>query len=193
MDSYLDGFTSIDRPAKIYIHQICVDTGCSLEDLPVMIDDRDGWRERERESQRIPYYLWNLMNDPEMTPLLIFVWPNKSFLVLLVHGPWQHALPFQSFTVLLRIMISDHLALSNYLNSDFAVMFSEAYRLWLFSSAFFPSVWLWYLDCKTSLTSAGQEVMQDYTKVSLLFSCGFRLHWILEAVAVFNSVGLAMC
>ena len=28
-------------------HTSCADTGCSLEDLPRVIDDRVGWRERE--------------------------------------------------------------------------------------------------------------------------------------------------
>ena len=37
------------RPARIYIQQLCADTGCSLEDLPEAMDDREGWRERIRE------------------------------------------------------------------------------------------------------------------------------------------------
>ena len=37
------------RPVKTYIQQLCTDTGCSLEDLPEAMDDREGWRERVRE------------------------------------------------------------------------------------------------------------------------------------------------
>ena len=37
------------RPARTYIQQLCVDTGCSLEDLLDAMDDGDGWRERVRE------------------------------------------------------------------------------------------------------------------------------------------------
>ena len=45
------GPLNIDSPVladqqKIYIHQLCADTGCSLEDLLGVIDDRDGWQER---------------------------------------------------------------------------------------------------------------------------------------------------
>ena len=40
--------TSVGRLAKIYIHQLCADTGCSLENLPEGTDDRR-WRESERE------------------------------------------------------------------------------------------------------------------------------------------------
>ena len=28
---------------------LCADTGCSLEDLPEAMDDREGWREKVRE------------------------------------------------------------------------------------------------------------------------------------------------
>ena len=34
------------------ICQLCADTGCSLEDLPGVIDDRDGWKERKKERKK---------------------------------------------------------------------------------------------------------------------------------------------
>ena len=37
------------RPARTYIQHLCSNTGCSLEDLPWAMDDRDGWRERVME------------------------------------------------------------------------------------------------------------------------------------------------
>ena len=43
------GRAKAGRPAKTYIQQLCVDTGCSLEDLPGAMDDRERWRERVRE------------------------------------------------------------------------------------------------------------------------------------------------
>ena len=43
------GLAKSERPARAYIQQFCADTGCSLEDLPGVMDDRDGWRERVRE------------------------------------------------------------------------------------------------------------------------------------------------
>ena len=33
-------------PARTYIQQLCEDTGCSPEDLPEAINDREKWRER---------------------------------------------------------------------------------------------------------------------------------------------------
>ena len=36
------------RPARTYIQQLCEDTGCSPEDLPEVMTDREKWRERVR-------------------------------------------------------------------------------------------------------------------------------------------------
>ena len=43
------GRAKAGRPARTYIQQLCADTGCSLENLPEAMDDREGWRERVRE------------------------------------------------------------------------------------------------------------------------------------------------
>ena len=43
------GRAKIGRPARTYIHQLCENTGCSLEDLPEAMNDREKWRERERD------------------------------------------------------------------------------------------------------------------------------------------------
>ena len=37
------------RPARIYIQQLCEDTGCNPEDLPEAMNDREKWRERVRD------------------------------------------------------------------------------------------------------------------------------------------------
>ena len=39
------GHVSVGRPANTYIDQLCIDTGCCVEDLPRTMSDRDGWRE----------------------------------------------------------------------------------------------------------------------------------------------------
>ena len=36
---------SVGRPVRTYLQQLCADTGCSLEDLPGMMEER----EKERE------------------------------------------------------------------------------------------------------------------------------------------------
>ena len=37
------------RPARTYIQQLCEDTGCTPEDLPKVMNDREEWRERVRD------------------------------------------------------------------------------------------------------------------------------------------------
>ena len=37
------------RPARTYIQQLCANIGCSLEDLPKAMDDREGWREKVQD------------------------------------------------------------------------------------------------------------------------------------------------
>ena len=45
------GRAKAGRPARTYIQQLCEDTGCSLEDLPEAINDREKWRERVRDNR----------------------------------------------------------------------------------------------------------------------------------------------
>ena len=40
------GPTKAGRPARTYIQLLCVDTGCSPEDLPEVMDNRQGWEKR---------------------------------------------------------------------------------------------------------------------------------------------------
>ena len=43
------GRTKAGRPARTYIQQLCEDMGCSAEDLPEAMNDREKWRERVRD------------------------------------------------------------------------------------------------------------------------------------------------
>ena len=43
------GRAKAGRPARTFIQQLCEDTGCSPEDLPESINDREKWRERVRD------------------------------------------------------------------------------------------------------------------------------------------------
>ena len=43
------GRAKAGRPARTYIQQLCEDTGCSPEDLPEAMNDREKWRERLRD------------------------------------------------------------------------------------------------------------------------------------------------
>ena len=43
------GRATVVRPARTYLKQLCVDTGCSPEDLPEEMDDWEVWRQRVRD------------------------------------------------------------------------------------------------------------------------------------------------
>ena len=43
------GRAKAGRPARTYIQQLSEDTGCSPEDLPKAMNDREGWAERVRD------------------------------------------------------------------------------------------------------------------------------------------------
>ena len=40
---------SVGQSTWTYLQQLCMDTGCSLENLSEVMDDRDKWRERVRD------------------------------------------------------------------------------------------------------------------------------------------------
>ena len=43
------GRAKAGQPARTYIQQLCEDTGCSPEDLPEAMNEREKWRERVRD------------------------------------------------------------------------------------------------------------------------------------------------
>ena len=60
------------RPARTYIRQFCVDAGCSLEDLPAAMDDRDGWRGRVRDIRAGCVTWWWDINTATIIMILFF-------------------------------------------------------------------------------------------------------------------------
>ena len=62
------GRAKAGRPARTYIQQLCEDTGCSPEDLPEAMNDREKWRQRVRDIRASGttwwwwWWWWYLMN-----------------------------------------------------------------------------------------------------------------------------------
>ena len=55
------GRAKAERPVQTYRQQLCEDTGCSPEDLPEAMNDREKWRERVRDiraSSRTWWWWW---------------------------------------------------------------------------------------------------------------------------------------
>ena len=56
------GQAKVGRPARTYIQQLCEDTGCSPEDQPEVMNDREKWRERVRDIRASgTTWWWNLL------------------------------------------------------------------------------------------------------------------------------------
>ena len=61
------GRVKVRRPIRTYLQQFCTDTGCSMEDLPGVMDNSDGWRERVREiyaSGMTWWYIYEVLFNP---------------------------------------------------------------------------------------------------------------------------------
>ena len=46
------GYNSPGRSANTYIHQSSTVTGCKLDNLPRVMIDRDGWRQRQKQKDK---------------------------------------------------------------------------------------------------------------------------------------------
>ena len=84
------GRAKAGRPAKTYIQQLCEDTGCSPEDLPEVMNDREKWRERVRDisASGTTWWWWCFMNlnwaiMPPNQPKIFVTWKVKMQLITL--------------------------------------------------------------------------------------------------------------
>ena len=62
------GRAKAERPARIYIQQLCEDTGCCPEDLPEAMNDREKWRERVRDirATNTTWWWWYYLPTPPL-------------------------------------------------------------------------------------------------------------------------------
>ena len=66
------GRAKVGRSARKYIQQLCEDTGCSPEDLPEAMNDREKWRERVRDicaSDTTWWWCWWYREIPSELPI----------------------------------------------------------------------------------------------------------------------------
>ena len=100
------GWAKEGRPARIYIYQLCADTGYSQEDLLGAMDDRDRWRERDRKTRAgsARWWWWLMLNWIVWNRTVYF---NKMNLALnhLQRLIWHKT---QTNKVLIKVMPSPH-------------------------------------------------------------------------------------
>ena len=70
------------RPARTYIQQLCEDTGCSPEDLPEAMNDREKWRERVRDirASGTTWWWWFGDHKPETSKWHTFAFVPHTIL-----------------------------------------------------------------------------------------------------------------
>ena len=68
------GRAKAGRPARTYIQQLCEDTGCSPEDLPEAMNDREKWRERVRDirASGTTWWWWWWLISTHFPPVFFF-------------------------------------------------------------------------------------------------------------------------
>ena len=82
------GHAFVVWPAKTCIHQVCMDTGFGLEDLPGAIHDRDWWQEQVTLSM----WLGDFSFFPSIQCLHVIGFPNANIKPWWVET-WQNILP----------------------------------------------------------------------------------------------------
>ena len=81
------GQAKAGRPDRTYIQQLCEDTGCSPEDLPKAMNDRENWRERVRDirASGMTWWWWWLLPSFvvfrfSLLAWYIFLYPISSYI-----------------------------------------------------------------------------------------------------------------
>ena len=87
------GRTKAGRPARTYIQQLCEDTGCSPEDLPEAINDKEKWRERIRDiraSGTTWRWWWCIYLSTYLSIYLSLPRVVQTILTFLLTSSWPH-------------------------------------------------------------------------------------------------------
>ena len=85
------GRAKAGRPARTYIQQLCEDTGCSPEDLPEAMNDREKWRERIRDIRASGttgwwwWWLWVYNKRKERQDNLTFTARNILYIYIYIY------------------------------------------------------------------------------------------------------------
>ena len=74
------GYASVGQPARTYLHQLCVDTGCILEDLLGVKDDREKGRVRKICAVRMTWWWFSMYLLDILLFFLLYLFINLIFI-----------------------------------------------------------------------------------------------------------------
>ena len=97
------GRTNVGQPAKVYIHQLCMDTGCLQEEFLRVMVDRDEWPESSKGIRTVcmtwwwclefRYLMWcNRQQVRLADPLLVNSIPAGNPILLILYKAMQYSL-----------------------------------------------------------------------------------------------------
>ena len=94
------GRTKAGWPARMYIQQLCEDTGCCPEDLPRAMNYREEWRERVRDIRATSaiWWWWWLVLDNN-------IWNHLTVCKQISSGSFKNNVTYQVITYKLYIYI----------------------------------------------------------------------------------------
>ena len=86
------GQAKAGQPTRTYIQQLCEDTGCSPEDLPEAVNDKEKWRERVRDihASGMTWWWW-LIYFIRKIRFSYGCWPNNNHSYLFLCIYWHHS------------------------------------------------------------------------------------------------------
>ena len=139
------GLAKAGRPARTYIQQLCEDMGCSPEDLPEVMNDREKWRERVRDirASGTTWWWWFI-------PVIQQIYENFHFIW------WHISLPhLQYHEIIWAKSISNIWNLGKHLSSDIK-------PIWLYKSDWSINwmLWVWLGIPKNSIDSVAQCLLK---------------------------------
>ena len=86
------GRAKAGQPARTYIQQLCEDTGCSPEDLPEAMNDREKWRERVRDirASGTTWWWWCWTTGQLFTKTIIICYFTSYCWVHIIYIPKEY-------------------------------------------------------------------------------------------------------
>ena len=121
------GQAKAGRPARIYIQRLCEDTGCSPEDLPEAMNDREMWRERVRDIRAGGMTWWWWWYGFNYSYLLIIIylnfWDETNVQILCVIFQYEDVIQI-NFTC--RIHLTRFLGLIGVQNNDVIIWITSS-------------------------------------------------------------------
>ena len=98
------GWAKAGQPARTYIQQLCEDMGCSPEELPEAMNDREKWRERVRDTRASGstwwWWWWSIDRTLSVATTMSQSGPGNDGNEGVLHIPQSSSITIRLFSVI---------------------------------------------------------------------------------------------